>query len=65
MIDIREKPQKVERAYLIGVQLPNQEKEEAEELLDELEELASTFGVETVGKTIIKISKTQAITMSF
>ena len=60
MIDVREKPQKVERAYLIGVQFPNQEKEEAEELLDELEELASTFGVDTVGKTIIKISKTQA-----
>ena len=60
MIDIREKPQKVERAFLVGVQFQNQEKEEAEELLEELEELASTFGVETVGKIIIKISKTQA-----
>ena len=60
MINVREKPQKVERAYLIGVQFPKQDPEEAEELLDELEELAATFGVDTIGKKIIKISKPQA-----
>jgi GTP-binding protein HflX len=60
MIDIREKPQKVERALLIGVQFQHQSKEEAQELLDELEELSQTFGVTTVGKRIIKLSKTQA-----
>lgn len=60
MIDVREKPQKVERAFLIGIQSPDQTLEDTEELLEELEELASTFGVATVGKKIIKISKTQA-----
>ena len=60
MIEIREKPQKVERAFLIGIQYPNQDQEEAEELLEELEELSNTFGVETVGRKIIKITKTQA-----
>ena len=60
MINVREKPQKVERAFLIGIQSPDQTLEETEELLDELEELASTFGVSTVGKKVIKISKIQA-----
>ena len=60
MIDVREKPQKVERAFLVGIQSPDQTLEDAEELLEELEELANTFGVSTVGKKVIKISKTQA-----
>jgi len=60
MIDICEKPQKVERAFLIGIQYQNQSAEEAEELLDELEELSDTFGVATVGRKIIRIKKTQA-----
>ena len=60
MIDIHEKPQKVERAYLIGVQHQRQSLEEAEELLEELEELTDTFGVETVYKKIIRINKSQA-----
>jgi GTPase len=60
MIDIREKPQKVERAFLVGIQYPNQSEEDSNELLNELEELSQTFGVQTVAKQIIKISKPQA-----
>jgi len=60
MFDIREKPKKVERAFLIGIQFPDTTSERAEELLLELEELSDTFGVETVGRKIIKLSKTQA-----
>jgi GTPase len=60
MINVREKPQKVERAFLVGIQLRGTSDKEAQELLDELEELSQTFGVDTVGKTIIKISKPQA-----
>ena len=60
MIDIVEKPQKVERAYLVGIQHQNQTEDQAMELLDELEELTDTFGVPTVGKKIIRLSKMQA-----
>ena len=60
MIDICEKPQKVERAFLIGIQFQDQSAEEAEKMLDELEELSDTFGVATVGRKIIRIKKMQA-----
>jgi GTPase len=60
MFEIREKPKKVERAYLIGVQTPDSTPERTEELLLELEELSDTFGVATVGRKVIKLAKTQA-----
>ena len=60
MFEIREKPRKVERAFLVGIQFPDQTEERAHELLDELEELSDTFGVKTVGSIIIKLSKSQA-----
>lgn len=60
MFEIREKPQKVERAFLVGIQFPDQTEERSQELLDELEELSDTFGVQTVGSIIIKLSKSQA-----
>ncbi|NQZ58430.1 MAG: GTPase HflX [Lentisphaeraceae bacterium] len=60
MIDIVEKPKKVERAYLVGIQFQNQTEDQVMELLDELEELTDTFGVETVGRKIIRLSKMKA-----
>ncbi|MCM8536138.1 MAG: GTPase HflX [Lentisphaeraceae bacterium] len=60
MFEIREKPQKVERAFLVGIQFQDQTQERAEELLHELEELSDTFGVKTVGSIIVKIRETQA-----
>ncbi|MCM8531187.1 MAG: GTPase HflX [Lentisphaeraceae bacterium] len=60
MFEIREKPQKVERAFLVGIQFQDQTIERAEELLHELEELSDTFVVKTVGRIIIKIRETQS-----
>ena len=60
MFEIREKPQKVERAFLVGIQFQDQTEERAQELLHELEELSDTFGVKTVGSIIVKLSKSQA-----
>lgn len=41
-----------ERAYLIGVSLPNSSTAQAHEHLDELEQLASTAGAEIVGRAV-------------
>lgn len=45
MFDIREKPQVVERAFLIGACFDRRQMAEAGELLDELKELVATLGI--------------------
>ncbi len=52
MIDVKEKPNVVERAFLVGVQKQGQNSEQTEHLLLELEELVNTLGIPIVGKTI-------------
>lgn len=49
MFDVRERPQMVERAFLIGVYFDRAESEEAESLLDELGDLVATLGIGVVG----------------
>lgn len=49
MFDIREKPNMVERAFLIGAHFDRREKPHAMDLLEELKELVGTLGIEVVG----------------
>ena len=53
MFDIREKPNKVERAFLIGAHFDRRNKDEAQALLDELAELVMTLGIGIVGKELV------------
>lgn len=60
MIDVREKPKMVERAYLVGVALPDEPEEMTESLLAELNELVVTLGVGIVGQETVRIREPQA-----
>lgn len=53
MFDTREKPQMVERAFLIGVYFDRADEERAQSLLEELMELVTTLGIGIVGKQCI------------
>ena len=48
---------KLTKAFLVGIQLPEATREEAEELLEELRELVNTLGLEIVGSDIGRIRK--------
>ncbi|MCB1087054.1 MAG: GTPase HflX, partial [Verrucomicrobiae bacterium] len=50
MFDVREKPQMVERAFLIGVYFDRADEADAESLLDELAELVNTLGIGVIGR---------------
>jgi len=50
MFDTREKPSKVETAFLIGAYFDRADEDVARSLLDELAELVSTLGIEVVAK---------------
>lgn len=54
MFEIREKPDQVERALIIGLCFSQEEYAEAGILLDELEELVSTLGIAIVGKQLVR-----------
>lgn len=56
---VNEDPRKVERAFLVGVQSPEQTNEEAEELIAELGELTDTMGVQVVGQVVVRLRKPQ------
>ena len=45
MFEVKEKPRLVEKAFLLAVVLREDERENAESLLDELEELVSNLGI--------------------
>ena len=53
MFDTREKPQMVERAFLIGVYFDRADEERAQSLLEELTELVTTLGIGIVGKKCV------------
>lgn len=54
MFEIKEKPDQVERALIIGLCFTQEEYAEAKVLLDELEELVATLGIEIVGKQLVR-----------
>lgn len=55
MFDVREKPKMVERAFLIGVQFPSETSAQTQNLLDELEELVQTLGIDVVRKRTVRM----------
>jgi GTP-binding protein HflX len=60
MFDVREKPKMVERAFLVGVVEPHESDEEANSLLEELEELVTTLGIGIVGTKLARLRQAQA-----
>jgi len=57
LIEITEKPNVVERAFLIGLRRGQMTQAEAEEHLDELAQLADTMGVPVVGREVVTIAR--------
>jgi GTP-binding protein HflX len=58
--DVKEKPRMVERAMLIGITLPGEDKQKTRGLLDELRELVSTLEIGIVHEREVSIRKPQA-----
>lgn len=50
MFDVREKPEMVERAFLVGAYFDREDRSKAESLLEELGELVATLGIQVAGK---------------
>ena len=57
MFDVREKPQKVERALLVGAYFFKSEEGESRQLLDELRELVSTLGIAVGDDVLLRVPK--------
>ena len=55
MFEVREKPDLVERALLVGFYFKSDEEAEARALLLELEELVNTLGIGVVGMELIRV----------
>ncbi len=55
MFEVREKPDLVERAMLVGFYFKSEEEGEARALLLELEELVDTLGIGVVGMELIRV----------
>ncbi|HBJ85198.1 MAG TPA: GTPase HflX [Verrucomicrobiales bacterium] len=53
MFDIREKPNMVDSAFLIGAYFDRRHKQEAFDLLEELSELVATLGINIIGKELV------------
>lgn len=60
MIDIIERPEDGFRAMLVATRTPDQHPDEAREMLDELAELAATFGAKTIDREVIRLAKPQS-----
>ena len=53
MFEVKEKPKKVERAFLISVIQRKEDEPEAQSLLDELSELVENLSIVVKGKIIV------------
>ena len=60
MFEIRDKPNMVERALLVGVYFDKYGVKEAESLLDELRELVKTLGIGVVDQLLVRVPKSHA-----
>jgi GTP-binding protein HflX len=58
MFEVKEKPRLVERAFLLSVVRREDEREEADSLLDELGELVENLGIEVYQKIVFRVRKT-------
>ena len=55
MFEVREKPQLVERALLVGVFLDKSKEKEASSLLEELNELVQTLGIGIMDSILVRV----------
>lgn len=55
MFEVREKPEKVELALLVGVFFDKREEKDAQNLLDELVELVDTLGIEVARQLLVHV----------
>ena len=60
MFEVKEKPRLVEKAFLLAVIVREDEREQAESLLDELDELVSNLGIQVSQKKVVRVRKTFA-----
>jgi len=58
MFEVKEKPRLVEKAYLLAVISKEEERNNAESLLDELDELVSNLGIQIFHKKVVRVRKT-------
>jgi GTP-binding protein HflX len=58
MFEVKEKPRLVEKAFLVSVILREDERDEANSLLDELAELVQNLGIKVHQKKVVRIRKT-------
>ena len=58
MFEVKEKPRLVEKAYLLAVISKEEERANAESLLDELDELVSNLGIKVFHKKVVRVRKT-------
>lgn len=57
MFDLEENRKKVQKALLVGIQDSRMTSEDAERLLDELQELTANLDIPCVGRTVVKLRK--------
>ena len=57
MLDVKENPEQVERAFLVGVYYPNESEEQTHLLLEELKELLANLGIETIAMEAVRIQQ--------
>ena len=57
MFEVKEKPRLVEKAYLLAVISREDERANAESLLDELDELVSNLGIQIFHKKVVRVRK--------
>lgn len=60
MFDVKERPNQVQRALLVGIYQDKSEEAEALDLLDELFELVQTLGIGVIGRVAARVGKTNA-----
>jgi len=60
MFDVRERPNLVQRALLVGIYQEKAEEAEALDLIEELRELVTTLGIGIVGSMTARVQKTHA-----
>ena len=58
MFEVKEKPRLVEKAYLLAVISKEEERANAESLLDELDELVLNLGIQIFHKKVVRVRKT-------
>ena len=58
MFEVKEKPRLVEKAYLLAVISTEEERKNAESLLEELDELVSNLGIQIFHKKVVRVRKT-------